>query len=115
MDEASPCADTAYAEVKGGAVTEGRFSPEDFGIKAQLDLCLTPGETAEENAGILREAISDSSSPRFMAAVPDAAAAVMLSGITSSLKEGAMLVKEAVDGGQAFEVLEALAKVQPAG
>ncbi len=115
MDEISPCADTAYAEVKDGVVTEGRFSPEDFGIKPQLDLCLTPGETADENAEILREAIANSASPRFMAALPDAAAAVMLSGVAGSLKEGAMLVKEAVDGSQAVETLEALAKVQPAG
>ncbi len=104
MDELSPCAPSTLWEAGG----ERTVSPNDFGVASVYAEALAPGDTVEQNATILREAISDVQSKRASAILPSSAAAIYLAGLTSSLIEAADLAREAIRSGAAFAKLEQL-------
>jgi anthranilate phosphoribosyltransferase len=105
LDEISPVADTEYVKVWDGQVTSGRLSVKDFGLDAVPEDALAPGETAEENAAILREALEDPSSPRSRAILPSAAAAIWLGGQAENLPSATERAREAVASGAAARKL----------
>lgn len=108
LDEISPCAPTEFARWDGDQVTMGRFTPADFGMDPLPESALASGDTPEENAAILAEALQDSRSPRAHALVPNAAAALMLGGVANSLGEAAELARHAIADGRAWRTLDAL-------
>lgn len=107
LDEISPVTATRYAKLWDGEVSQGVFEPFDFGFDPVSPSAIRPGETSEENADILREAISEPDSPRFTAILPSASAGIWLSGKASSLREASDLARETV-GRVAVEKLEEL-------
>ena len=109
LDEISPSKPTRYAKVVGGQLTEGRWTPGDFGLKELSEAHLDPGESVAANAAILREAISVASSPRSAAVLPSAAAALWLAGLVEDLPRGARMAREAIATGAAARKLQQLA------
>lgn len=103
MDEISPCTST---QVWDGS-TAFRIGPGDFGVSPVDAAHVAPGATPAENAAMLREAISDARSPRSLAVMPGAAAALYLGGHAPSLREAAEMAREAVDKGDAARKLAA--------
>ncbi|RYG79689.1 anthranilate phosphoribosyltransferase, partial [bacterium] len=58
LDEVSPCGPTGWARVDANGVTEGHWTPEDFGIEPLSPKALAPGEDRMAAAAIVREAIT---------------------------------------------------------
>lgn len=112
LDEISPVSSTEYVKVDAGKVTSGRWSPADFGLKPVSPEHLLPGNSAEENALILREAVSDISSPRAGVVLPSAGAAIWLGGLEPDLPAASKRAKEAIASGAAARKLEELIQAE---
>lgn len=108
LDEISPCAPTDVVRVQEGRVESLVLTPADFGLEPLDPSALVPGETVEESAAILREALSDADSPRAKALLPNAAAAIVLGNLESDLKVAAQRAHEAIASGAAIAKLAAL-------
>jgi anthranilate phosphoribosyltransferase len=108
LDEVSPCAPTDYAHLAGGEVHRGEFGPEDFGLPELLPSAVAPAADASGGAQLLREALTDPTSPRSWALTPTATVAVYLAGIGGSLREAARIVRDKQEAGVPMRTLEAL-------
>ena len=108
LDEISPCAPTEVVRVWHGRVSGETLEPKDFGLKPLPPSALAPGETLEDAARILREAIADVESPRSRAVLPSAAAAIQLAGIVETLPEGVERARASIASGAATAILERL-------
>lgn len=108
LDEVSPCAPTKVAEAGPHGVHEFSLNPAEFGMHPVPLDALMPGDTAAENADILREAISEPDSRRSSAILPSAAAALFVSGCADSLAAAAKLAKETIASGAAIRQLDRL-------
>ncbi|MCW5936334.1 MAG: anthranilate phosphoribosyltransferase [Fimbriimonadaceae bacterium] len=107
LDEVSPCAPTDFFEVRHGEIASGTFEPSDFGLE-NLDVsALEPGESAAENAAIIRDALGGGA-PRSTALVPNAALALVLAGAAPDPRSGAELAWETLRSGKALKKLEDL-------
>lgn len=108
LDEISPVTHTEYVKVWQGRVSAGTLTIEDFGLKPVDPEALRPGDSVEENAAILCEAITDADSPRAQAVLPSAAAAIWIAGLEDNLPDAAARAKEAIKAGLAQSKLEEL-------
>jgi anthranilate phosphoribosyltransferase len=108
LDEISPCVSTRYVQVWEGELTEGEFTPLEFGQEPLDAKWIMPGKDLEENAALFREAISNVDSPRSWAPLPNAGATLWLAGLAASIEEGAARAREAVGSGAAARKLEAM-------
>lgn len=106
LDEISPSGGTKAAFVMNGEVRVTRITPADFGLPELDPSALEPGDDAEENAGILRLAISEPDSSRTKAILPSAAAAIWLAGLAEDLKSGRELAEQTIADGKASEKLD---------
>jgi anthranilate phosphoribosyltransferase len=89
-------------------VRQFRFAPEEAGLNvASLDQ-LQGGETVEENAAILESILLGEPGPRRDIVLLNAAAALVVSGIASDLRDGVERGGEAIDSGAAKATLTAL-------
>jgi anthranilate phosphoribosyltransferase len=114
LDEISPVVNTHYIKVWNGRVSPGQFGPDDFGLKALDPVALLPGDSLDDNAAILREAISDANSPRCLAVLPSAAAAIWIAGEGHDLREATAIARETVASGKAAAKLNQLIEVSGA-
>ncbi len=108
LDEISPSGPTEVVRVWHGRVSGETFEPKDFGLEPVHASALAPGETLEDAAAILREAVTDPQSPRARAILPSAAAAIHLSGLSDTLPEAAERAQAAIASGAAREKLDRL-------
>lgn len=106
MDEVSPCTSTFTWRVWRGKAEHSLMDLRDLGLEPISPTALTPGETAQENADILREAISDAHSIRFAAILPSAATALWVAGLADLPIQGVDLARELVSSGRALRKLE---------
>ncbi|MCB0824926.1 MAG: anthranilate phosphoribosyltransferase [Armatimonadetes bacterium] len=109
MDEISPCVDTLYIEVKDGQLSEGGWKPSDFGLSDVDYSALESGSTVQENAEILKESVSNASSRRLDAIIPNVAVTLMLAGLVDSPLVGAEMARQAVQDGKGAALISALA------
>ncbi len=109
LDEVSPSARTMYVKVWHGRVEEGALTPGSFGLEPVAAEAIAPGATIEENATILREAVSDPGSPRARAILPSAATALWLAGLEGDLHAAAERALTAIAMGAAARKLEEIA------
>jgi anthranilate phosphoribosyltransferase len=110
LDEISPVSPTQYVKVWEGKVTSGRLTPADFGLEPLPAAAIAPGQSVDESADLLREAVSDVDSPRAQAILPNAAAAIWLSGLEDDLRDAAERARMAISTGRAREKLEELVR-----
>jgi anthranilate phosphoribosyltransferase len=106
LDEISPCGESYIYNVSHNSAEKAVLSPESFELEPLDGTALLPGATAQENASILVEAISDLGSPRARAVLPSVAATLWLAGIAMDLKEGVKLAGRAISSGAARQKLE---------
>ena len=114
LDEISPVATTDACCLQNGEIRSIKLSPNDFGFDALATSDIAPAENMEEAAALIQEAISDPQSKRFLAVLPNAAAALVVSGHATSWEHGAALAREAVENGKASRLLEQLKVVSHA-
>ena len=112
LDEISLATYTHVAELRDGAITEYRLSPEDLGIDSQSLIGLEVS-TAAESAALIRDALgkrrgAHAGKAADMVAL-NAGAALYVSGIAASAREGVALAQDLLHSGLALERLDALA------
>lgn len=106
LDEISPCAPTRFALLWDGELTEGIFTPSGFGIEPVDPSVVRPGASPEENAQMLRDAVTNVDSPRCAATLPSAACAIWIAGLAPERKAATEMAREAVSSGAARDRLD---------
>jgi anthranilate phosphoribosyltransferase len=108
LDEISPTVHTQAVMVWDGMVSNLTLTPADFGLEPIPARALDPGESLEDCANILREAVSNPHSLRAQAVLPSAAAAIWIAGLEQDLPQATERARAAVADGLARQKLEQL-------
>jgi len=110
MDEIVPTGTTWISELKDGKITSFELTPEEAGLKRSSFDELKGGDAAQ-NADALRHVLAGKPSAFRDAAVMTAAAALVVAGRESGLRQGVAAAQKAIDGGAAEKALSTLVKV----
>jgi anthranilate phosphoribosyltransferase len=106
LDEISPVSYTRFALLWDGELSEGILSPTGFGLEPITRESIQPGDTAEANAALLREAVTDVDSDRCTAILPSAACAIWIAGLAPERRSATEMAREVVRSGAAREKLD---------
>ncbi len=106
MDEISNISETFVAELKNGYVTTYILTPEELGIKRAHANDIVGG-TPEENARDIMYILEGEKGPKRDIVVINAAAAIYVADLASSIKEAIPLAEDAIDSGAAMKKLDA--------
>lgn len=101
------------AAIENGTVREFEVTPEDAGLPVHPFSAIVGG-TPEENAVALRALLDGAPGAYRDATLLNAAAALVVAGKVSSLKEGAVMAAESIDSGRAKTAVETLARITSA-
>jgi len=104
LDELTLAGETAVAEVADGQVRERTVTPDEAGL-ARAPVEAVRGGDARENARLAGEVLEGRPGPRRDVVLLNAAAALMVAGRASSLREGATQAKSAIDDGRVRRLL----------
>ncbi len=107
MDEISPCAPTRMFEVRGGAVTERRIRPADFGVHGASAAAMMV-ENPDQAVAMLCAALGGESGAAFDVVSLNGGAAIYSGGAARSLQEGVEAARAVVRQGLALKTLERL-------
>ena len=110
MDEIVPTGTTWISELKDGKITSFELTPEEAGLKRSSFDELKGGD-ATQNADALRHVLAGKPSAFRDAAVMTAAAALVVAGRESGLRQGVAAAQTAIDSGAAEKALSTLVKV----
>lgn len=106
LDEISPAAPTRFALLWDGELSEGILTPKGFGLDPISHDVIQPGTTADQNAALLREAVTDVDSDRCTAVLGSAACAIWIADLAPERKTATEMAREAVRSGAAGAKLE---------
>lgn len=106
LDEISPVSATRFALLWDGELSEGILTPQGFGLKPVTMASILPGSTAEENAQLLREAVTDVDSDRCTAVLGSAACAIWIAGLAPERRSATDVARDVVVSGAAREKME---------
>jgi len=110
LDEIAPSGLTTYARLEAGLVHAGTLDPSAFGLAPSMDLAALEGGDAHANARRLRAILrGEERSVARDTIVLNAAAALDLTGVATSLVDGAQMAGSLIDAGAPWERVEALA------
>jgi anthranilate phosphoribosyltransferase len=104
LDELSLHGATQVAEVRDGAVTRFEVTAEEAGLAPAAREALRGGDAAQ-NATLAQEVLAGAPGPRRDVVLLNAAAALLVAGRASTLREGVALAAAALDDGRAASVL----------
>jgi anthranilate phosphoribosyltransferase len=107
LDELTTTGISDVAVVAAGKVSTFRISPRNAGLPDARPEDLTGGN-AVENAAHIRAVLGGLKGPLRDIVLLNAAAALLVAGNASTLREGVALASESIDSGKALAVLEAL-------
>ena len=93
--------------MRDGVVKRFAVSPSDFNLPAASIETLRGG-SPQENAALIRRLFEGERGPCRDIVLMNASAALVVTGIASNFREGAVLAAEAVDSGGAAKKLEEL-------
>jgi anthranilate phosphoribosyltransferase len=111
MDEVSICAESLIWEVKQGQVLPAyTISPEELGLKRARAEEIK-GETPEENATLLRQALGKNKGAAQDVVIMNAAAALIAGNKARDFQEGVLLAKDIIDSGKALDKLNDLIRL----
>lgn len=112
LDEISLATETRVAELKNGQVTEYYLKPEDFGIASQSLIGLTV-TSAQESLTLIKDALGKPTTDAGKKAADiialNAGAAIYVSGVASTMKDGVEMARDAIASGLAGEKINELA------
>ncbi len=108
LDEVGLHGVTRGHRVRAGAIESFTLSAADFGLSA-VSIDDLRGGDASENAQILRSVLGGAPGPRRDVVLANAACALLVSGLASSLREGVSIAAQVIDSGKATATLEAYA------
>jgi anthranilate phosphoribosyltransferase len=107
LDEISLSGETAVAELKDGEIRAYVVSPEDFGLTRVPSSSLRVSNK-EESASFVRAVLDDQPGPARDVVCLNAGAAIYVSGLAASVKEGTSIARGLVSQGAARQKLEQL-------
>jgi anthranilate phosphoribosyltransferase len=105
LDELSTTGPTRVAMLESGQITVRDIVPEDAGIP-RTTLAALKGGTAEDNARAIRELLGGAKSAFRDIVLLNSAAALVVAGAASNLRDGVARATEAIDTGSAAKALE---------
>ncbi len=105
LDELSISGPSAFAMVEGRAVTFGEITPKDAGLPCHPAAALKGGDAAY-NADALRRLLLGETGAYRDAVLLNSAAALLVAGEASHLKEGVEEAAETIDKGMAKSLLD---------
>lgn len=112
-DEISIAGITDVAMLANGEVTEREVHPEEAGLPVHpFDAIL--GGTPEENGVAFRALLGGAAGAYRDAVLLNAAAALVIAGVATDLREGVAMAAESLDSGAARAKIEALARITTA-
>ena len=111
MDEISLSANSNFAYVEAGHISEGEIDPETYGFKKAPKEAILGGD-AQHNAQITRDIFSgkEQGAKRDIVLL-NAAFALFADGKVRDIEEGVAMAKEAIDSGKTAAHLEKIADV----
>jgi anthranilate phosphoribosyltransferase len=107
LDEVSISAPTNVIEVSAFGLRRSVIRPEQFGA-SPASLETLRGGDARVNASIIEGVLQGERGPRRDVVLINAAAALVISGLASTPREGFRLAEKSIDSGVAFQRLELL-------
>ena len=111
LDELSLATPSYVAELKDGQINEYLLTPEDVGLKTQSLAGLSVDNVADSLARLQdtlnKRQLADAAKAADMIAL-NAGAALYVSGLATSIKQGVTMAEDAIYSGLAFEKLDAL-------
>jgi anthranilate phosphoribosyltransferase len=119
LDEVSLSAPTMVRQVRGQEVVAMEWTPADFGLEGcGLDELRTDGASA--SAAVIRAIVAGAPKhgdpgPQTRVVLANAAAALLVAGAVSSLREGVARAAESIESGRARAALEALVELSGGG
>ena len=100
LDEISITDKTFVTELKDGNLNQFEIQPEDFGLR-RSNITALKAETPEESLELINAAFEGKESPVQDMISLNAGAALYLSSLSKSIKEGVSLAKELLNNGKA--------------
>ena len=107
MDEISIASPTTVTELKNKTFTTYTIKPTDFGLDV-ADLKTIQVENAEASKAMMLDVLNGSHGAHRNITILNAGAAIYVSGISSTLKEGVEKAASVIDQGLSLKKLEAL-------
>ena len=110
MDEITTTAKTWAASLENGKVSEIEIAPEEIGVK-RASLAELKGADAAHNAEAIKQVLAGKPGPFRDIVLLNSAAALMVAGKATTLKDGAALAAASIDGGKAAAALATLQRL----
>ena len=110
LDEISTIGHTKVSELRNGTVNTFYVHPADAGLPL-TDRSALAGGTAAENAVMMERLLDGESGPRRDVVLLNSAAALLVAGRVSDLREGVAMAAEGLSSGRARGVLNRLKQV----
>jgi len=107
MDEISISSETRISELKNKSITTFTIKPTDFGLN-MADLKTIQVENVDASKAMMLDILEGHPGPHRDITLLNAGAAIYVSGLTSTLKEGIEKAKSVIDQGLSLKKLEAL-------
>jgi anthranilate phosphoribosyltransferase len=107
MDELALSGPSQIAELRNGKVTEYTITPEDFGLQ-RAPLSALAGGNASDNALILKEILAGKLGPPRDVVLLNAAAVLVVGGLTHNLRDGITLAAQTIDSGAVTRLVDSL-------
>ena len=114
LDELTTTAHSFVSEINDGAVRHFTIAPEDAGLPRATSSDLKGGDPTD-NARALRRLLDGEGGPYRDIAILNAAAALIVGGKASTLRDGARLAAQSIDSGRAREALQKLVRISNEG
>jgi anthranilate phosphoribosyltransferase len=110
LDEISNLGPTSVAELKNGSVETYSLTPEELGFNT-ASMSDIQGGTPQENAADIVEILKGQKGAKRDIVVMNSAAAILVGGRASDLKDGVELAQQTIDDGAALSKLESFVEV----
>ena len=110
MDEITTTTKTWAASLENGKVSEIEIAPEDVGVK-RATLAALKGGDAAHNAEAIKHVLAGKPGAFRDIVILNSAAALMVAGKATNLKQGAELAVASIDGGKAAAALATLQRL----
>jgi anthranilate phosphoribosyltransferase len=107
IDELALSGPSEIAELRNGSVTQYTITPEDFDLQ-RAPLSALAGGNASDNALILKQIFNAKIGPPRDIVVLNAAAVLVVGGLTKNLRDGITLAAKTIDSGAVSRLIDSL-------
>ena len=110
LDEITIAGKTRIGELKNGEVSEYTIRPEDFGMRVSAIETIQV-QDSDQSKALLQSVLDNQPGPALDIVLLNAGAAIYVSGVADTLKQGVIRARAAVESGAAKEKLRQLVEI----